>query len=81
MPRLYNVSAQFLQPDPLLPSVPPGEGFDFTADQAKSAGCEWSKEDPRAGLEAEKAFKAKRDSKPEASPAPENTESGDPKET
>lgn len=93
MPKLYNVSSQFLTPVRIShssegvvehtlhtgPSVPPGEGFEFTAEEAKSMGAEWSTEDPRAGLEAETAFKAKRD-KTEASPAPENTESGDTKE-
>ena len=58
------------------PSVAPGDGFDFTDEEAVSIGAEWSTVDPRAGLEDEKSFKARRDSKTAASPAPENTESG-----
>lgn len=72
MPKLYNVSAQYLQADgPESKSVPPGEGFDFSDEAAASIGVEWSTEDPREGLVEEKAFKAKRDSKTEASPASE----------
>lgn len=89
MPILYNVTSQYLQPDgPESKSIPPGEGFEFTDEQAASAGCEWSPNDPHAGLTAEKAWKAKRDkTKTEetaASPAPEETtepvEAGETKE-
>lgn len=68
MPKLFNISAQYLQPDgPESQSVVPGGGFDFTDEKAVSIGTEWSSEDPRAGLPAENEFKAKRDT---ASPAP-----------
>lgn len=86
MPILYNVTSQYLQADgPESQSVAPGDGFEFTDEAAASAGCEWSETNPHAGLEAEKAWKAKRDSKTsdktEASPAPENTEPGEAGET
>lgn len=82
MPRLFNVSAQYLQPEgPESQSVAPGEGFEFTDEDAESIGVEWSATDPHAGLAEEKAFKTKRDSKSEASPAPEHTEPGDPGDT
>ncbi len=62
--RLYNVS-----PSPEVvghwttPAVLPGEGYDFdedTAEQLLNTG-RWSPDDPRAGLAAELAFKAERD--------------------
>lgn len=62
--RLYNVS-----PSPEVvggwsnPAISPGEGADFdeiTAEQLLNTG-RWSADDPRAGLEAELAFKQERD--------------------
>lgn len=83
MPKLYNTSAQYRQAaGPENPAVAPGEAHDFTDDEAASIDAEWSATDPHAGLAAEKAWKAKRDNKTEASPAPEeNTESGNPGDT
>ena len=48
----------------------PGEGRDFDADTAAyllNTG-RWSETDPRAGLKAELAFKAKRDTQTPAAP-------------
>ena len=65
MPKLFNVG-----PHPAVihwhePAVMPGESYDFTDEQVASglAGA-WSENDPRAGLEAEKAFKKRRDAAP-----------------
>ena len=61
MRRLYN-----LEPWPVVvsihePAVWPGEGYDFTDEQVQMGITgRWSGEDPRAGLEQERAFKARR---------------------
>ena len=71
MPTLFNRDHQtaILGPET---AVQPGEPHDFTDEQVAAgiAGL-WSEEDPRAGLEAEVAFKSKRDRKtpPEQDPA------------
>ncbi len=67
MPTLYNVSSLHLSPPAAhghgVRSVAPGEGHEFTDEEAASIGAEWSERDPRAGIEVERAWKAKRDSK------------------
>lgn len=68
MPKFFNTSHQTRQPrGGDGPAVKSGESFEFTDEEAEHLDVEWSDTDPRAGLEAEKEFKAKRDSK--ASPA------------
>jgi hypothetical protein len=45
-------------------AVMPGESYEFTTEQIKAGlAGQWSEEDPRAGLDAEKKFKQKRDEK------------------
>lgn len=88
MPILYNTDAHPAIVDPGQPAVMPGEGFDFPDEEVegRTAG-QWSETDPRAGLPAEKAFKAKRDATPAAQkaaaeqPQPSPAPAGDTKET
>lgn len=61
MPRLYNLDHLPVVVDIHKLAVYPGMGYDFTDEQVK-AGITglWSEKDPRAGLEQERAFKARR---------------------
>jgi hypothetical protein len=65
MPRLYSLDPFPVVPNIHRPAVFPGEGYDFTDEQV-AAGItgQWSETDPRAGLEAERAFKALRKAEP-----------------
>lgn len=86
MKTLYNVESYPQVVDHELPAVQPGESWEFDDDVTPSGN--WSEIDPRAGLEAEKTWKKRRDEKPAvaedaASPAAEEppvAEAGDDKE-
>lgn len=77
MPTLWNTDHQPQVLSWQEPAVMPGEAHDFTDEQIAAGlpSC-WSEKDPRAGLEAEKQFKAKRDRKV-AEPPEETPENGD----
>jgi hypothetical protein len=62
MPKLYNVGPSPVVLDWSGPAIMPGDSYEFTDEQA-AAGIagDWSEKDPREGLEAEKAFKKRRD--------------------
>lgn len=68
MPKLFNTGHMPVVLSWQEPAVMPGDSYDFTDEQA-AAGIagDWSEHDPRAGLDAEKAFKKRRDSKESAS--------------
>lgn len=84
MPTRWNVDHQHALIDPLnYITVAPGEPHEFTDEQiAAGIAGQWSEEDPRAGLDAEKAFKKRRDAKPSAPEQETQTpaESGETKE-
>lgn len=64
MPLRYNVDHQVAIVNHGEDVVNPGESFDFTDEQIEAGlGGSWSELNPRRGLEDERAFKAKRDSK------------------
>ena len=79
MPKLWNLDHQPVVLDWNERAVMPGESHEFTDEQitAGLAG-HWGDEDPRAGLEAERAFKHKRDKG--VAQTTEPAESGDDKE-
>jgi hypothetical protein len=62
--RMYNIDHQPVVVDHSQPAVMPGGGYDFTDEQRQGLSGLWSEEDPRRGLEGEKAFKGRRDKKP-----------------
>lgn len=75
MPTLYNLDHQHAIIGPDV-SVAPGAAHDFTDEQvAAGISGRWSENDPRAGLDAERKFKAKRDrdAKPDSA-VPADTE-------
>lgn len=60
--KLWNVDHQPAVIAWHLPAIMPGEAHEFTDEQiAAGIAGQWSEQDPRAGLEAEKAFKKRRD--------------------
>ena len=60
--KLWNVDHQPHVIDWSERAVMPGEPYEFSDEQiAAGLAGQWSEEDPRAGLEAEKAFKKRRD--------------------
>jgi hypothetical protein len=70
MPRLFNVDHGPVLVDPIRDerAVLPGESYDFTDEQiAAGLAGQWSETDPRAGLDAEREFKKRRDAAPEPS--------------
>jgi hypothetical protein len=71
MPRLYNLDHSPTTVDNGKLAVYPGTGHDFTDEQVKAGITgRWSEEDPRAGIEQERAFKERR--KAEAQPTTAN---------
>lgn len=65
MPTRWNVGPSPVVLDWNKPAVLPGESHNFTDKQVKAGlAGEWSDTDPRAGLDAEKAFKKRRDAAP-----------------
>lgn len=64
MPTRFNTDHQPQVLSWQEPAVMPGDSHEFT-DEEIAAGLPscWSETDPRAGLEGEKRFKAKRDAK------------------
>lgn len=68
MPKRYNLDHQAVMLDASTP-VQPGEAADVPDNQSGH----WAKEDPRKGLPAEKAFKAKRDAAASKPGAPTQT--------
>jgi hypothetical protein len=59
---LWNTDHQPVVLDWQQPAIMPGEPHEFTDEQiAAGVAGSWGEEDPRSGLEAEKAFKTKRD--------------------
>jgi hypothetical protein len=80
MPTRWNVDHQHALLDPISGLVvAPGESYEFTDEQIEAglAGS-WSEEDPRAGLDAEREFKRRRDAKQPSSPATESTTDTEP---
>jgi hypothetical protein len=65
MPTRWNVGPSPVVLDWNEPAIMPGASYDFTDEQA-AAGIagDWSDKDPRAGRDAEKAFKKRRDAAP-----------------
>lgn len=79
MPKLFNLDHSPVVVDYSERAVMPGESYDFTDEQvAAGIAGQWSEEDPRAGLEAERAFKQKRDRPAQTTPDP--AEPGEKKE-
>lgn len=75
MPTRWNVDHQHALIDPLnYVSVPPGESHEFTDEEIEAgiAGC-WSEVDPRAGLDAEREFKQRRDRGKQSAQADDTT--------
>jgi hypothetical protein len=71
MPKLYNADPhpQIVNADE--PATQPGEPRDFTPTELENGiAGNWVKTDPRSGLAAERAFKAKRDKQAPADPSP-----------
>ena len=62
MPKLFNLDHQPVVIHHGERAVMPGEPYEFTDEQIEAGlAGQWSEEDPRAGLKAERAFKQKRD--------------------
>lgn len=77
MPKLFNLDHQHaILADGTV--VAPGESHEFTRTQTTNGvSGVWSVKDPREGLDAEKAFKRRRDSTvdvPDSGPVPSQTD-------
>jgi hypothetical protein len=75
---LWNVGPGPVVLDWSSPAIQPGDSHEFTDEQVDAGiAGDWSDKDPRSGLEAEKAFKQKRDAAPAASPTTEPAQAGE----
>ena len=64
MPKLFNIGSEPVVISWTERAVMPGKSYNFTAEQvAAGIAGQWSETDPRAGLQAEKEFKSRRDRK------------------